>query len=351
MKERIRGSLLGAAIGDAMGSATETMSEKRILQVHGESVMSFLTPSEGNIAYGREAGQITESFGIAQALLTTIAEKDGECSTQVGKEALLKWAEDEAVFEQFAGMTTKKVINTLRDQGSKMNYWEYSGRLGTKLFKSHFYALSSNGAATKAFIPGLINVDNIDRGIQDTIDITMSSHDDVHSISGACAVAAATCQALREGATVESIVDAAFYGAEEGIARSRVHALHYPGPSVIKRIEMAVKLALRGASPEERIQSLVDYIGTGPAIAETVPVALGILIIRNGALMPAIYDAVNIGDETSAIATIVGAIGGAYQGDSTIPFELEESIQKQNHLQIDELVKIVEQLQRKWTEA
>ena len=63
-------------------------------------------------------------------------------------------------------------------------------------------------------------------------------------------------------------------------------------------------------------------IGCGPAIAETVPAALALLIMHRGDLRKSIEDAVNLGDETSAIATITGQIGGALGG--ALAFSKEE---------------------------
>ena len=82
----------------------------------------------------------------------------------------------------------------------------------------------------------------------------------------------------------------------------------YPGPSVTKRIDMAVKIAMHSGSQQNVVQELSERIGSGPAIAETVPTALGILISNQGRTMESIYDAVNIGDETSAIGCIVGQL-------------------------------------------
>ena len=78
---------------------------------------------------------------------------------------------------------------------------------------------------------------------------------------------------------------------------------------------MAVEIAMHSGSTEDVVRELGERIGSGPAIAETVPMALGILVANQGDTMQSIYDAVNIGDETSAIACIVGAIAGTYHGD------------------------------------
>ncbi len=87
-----------------------------------------------------------------------------------------------------------------------MGTWAYAGRLGTKLYKSHYYALSSNGAASKAYPAGLFSKGDVDKAIQDTLELTMASHDDPYSISGACAVAAAVSRGLGENVSLYEVV-------------------------------------------------------------------------------------------------------------------------------------------------
>ncbi len=50
--------------------------------------------------------------------------------------------------------------------------------------------------------------------------------------------------------------------------------------------------------------------------------------------MESIYDAVNIGDETCAIACIAGAIAGACNGADSIPEGYLEMIEKENHMDL-----------------
>ena len=334
LREKVLGAFYGAAIGDAMGAATETLSRRCIVELYGCRVTTFQKPVPETPAFGRDAGQITDAFGIPWALAEQIVRR-GKADARAGVDALLEWSRDPEVFERFAGMTTKKVIRQLAENSDAMNYWEYAGRLGNKLFKSHFYALSSNGAAVKAFVPGILNPGDLDRAIRDAITICMTSHDDRISLSGAGAVAAAASRAMEDTASVESVIEAAFYGAERGLEWAPAHAMSYPGPSVLKRMDMAIRLVMRGLPKEERMCLLADTVGTGPAIAETVPAALAILVCNGGAVMPSIFDAVNIGDETSAVAVIAGALAGALSGVSSTSPEDRRTVLDNNPIDIE----------------
>ena len=104
------------------------------------------------------------------------------------------------------------------------------------------------------------------------------------------------------------------------------------------------KIAMHSGSQQNVVQELSERIGSGPAIAETVPTALGILISNQGRTMESIYDAVNIGDETSAIGCIVGAVAGAFRGADSITEGYLEIIEKENKMDLCSQAERIEKL-------
>lgn len=194
-----------------MGAATEAKSTGQIKEIFGGRVESFQKPPRDVQARGRKPGQVTDAFSIPYMLTNAIVQADGKITREIAMESLLEWGDTE-YFEPFAGMTTRKAIIEMNRQ-KKMNTWDYIGHLGNKLFKGHYYALSSNGAAVKAYPAGLFSNGNVDKAIENAVEIAISSHDDPWSVSGACAIAAAICEAMKYDATVYNIVQAAKYGA------------------------------------------------------------------------------------------------------------------------------------------
>ena len=318
-----------------MGAATEAKSTGQIKEIFGGRVESFQKPPRDVQARGRKPGQVTDAFSIPYMLTNAIVQADGKITREIAMESLLEWGDTE-YFEPFAGMTTRKAIIEMNRQ-KKMNTWDYIGHLGNKLFKGHYYALSSNGAAVKAYPAGLFSNGNVDKAIENAMEIAISSHDDPWSVSGACAIAAAICEAMKYDATVYSIVQAAKYGCAKGeaLARKRTDIHVYPGPSVAKRLDMAIDIALHTSDDKNPIEELRDRIGSGPAIAETVPTAIGIFIAERGDTMKCIYDGVNIGDETSAIASIVGALCGTFRGSKSFPEDYLDFLNMQNGFDLE----------------
>lgn len=318
-----------------MGAVTEAKSTGQIKEIFGGRVESFQKPPRDVQARGRKPGQVTDAFSIPYMLTNAIVQADGKITREIAMESLLEWGDTE-YFEPFAGMTTRKAIIEMNRQ-KKMNTWDYIGHLGNKLFKGHYYALSSNGAAVKAYPAGLFSNGNVDKAIENAMEIAISSHDDPWSVSGACAIAAAICEAMKYDATVYSIVQAAKYGCAKGeaLARKRTDIHVYPGPSVAKRLDMAIDIALHTSDDKNPIEELRDRIGSGPAIAETVPTAIGIFIAERGDTMKCIYDGVNIGDETSAIASIVGALCGTFRGSKSFPEDYLDFLNMQNGFDLE----------------
>lgn len=318
-----------------MGAATEAKSTGQIKEIFGGRVESFQKPPRDVQARGRKPGQVTDAFSIPYMLTNAIVQADGKITREIAMESLLEWGDTE-YFEPFAGMTTRKAIIEMNRQ-KKMNTWDYIGHLGNKLFKGHYYALSSNGAAVKAYPAGLFSNGNVDKAIENAVEIAISSHDDPWSVSGACAIAAAICEAMKYDATVYNIVQAAKYGCREGeaLARKRTDIHVYPGPSVAKRLDMAIDLALHTSDDKNPVDELRDRIGSGPAIAETVPTAIGIFIAECGDSMKCICDGVNIGDETSAIASIVGALCGTFRGSRSFPEDYLDFLNEQNGFDLE----------------
>lgn len=344
MNQKILGCILGAAAGDAMGAATETKSARQIQETFGGRVEEFKIPPDDVLAHGRKAGQVTDAFSIPYILTEYLLKEGGKASKELGERALMEWGRTE-YFAPFAGMTTRNVVNRL-NQEEHMDMWSYIGHLGNKLYKGHYYALSSNGAASKAYPAGLLNGGDIEKAIQDAVELTMASHDDPYSISGACAVAAAVSEALKENTSVYKIIKAAHYGSIQGerLARARADIWTYPGPSVTKRIEMAEEIAVQSGNREDIITELSEKIGCGPAVAETVPAALGILIVNQGNTMESIYDAVNIGDETAAAACITGAVAGAFNGADSITEGYLELLEEQNQMKFRRQAEEIERI-------
>lgn len=331
MYYKILGCILGAAVGDAMGAATETRSAERIKEDFGGYVDKIITPPSDCFARGYEAGTVTDDFSLAYFTAKELVEAKGQVDDEVARKALLTWASYPEFF-RYAGPTTEAAIKKLH---------------GEEVYNPRGYVAANNSSATngsgmKIFPAGLINPGNLDKAIKDTITICMPTHNNNVAISGAAAIAAAVARAMEENVSLDDVIEAGLYGAHKGFEDSSKIANRLATPSVEKRIRLAVEIGKKGTDWEQTMLELRDIVGAGLMATEAIPCVFGILAATPGDVMSAIKMGVNIGDDTDTVATMVGAVAGALYGVDNIPREYISMIDRVNKFDLEGLAHDIE---------
>jgi ADP-ribosylglycohydrolase len=271
MYQKILGGLLGGAVGDAMGAPTEGRSTKQILQHFGHAVCDFEKPPADSFGAGNEAGQLTDDFSCAYFIARHIVGHDGDINGNIVREAIIDWSEHAVFFDRFVGPTTLRAIR--RFKGEKI---DDSGGLDVVTRQA------TNGSGMKISPIGLFNPGNLDQAIADAVTVTLPTHDNHLAISGACAVAAAVSRAMLPDADLYNVVQAGLYGASEGESIGLKVGKEVAGASVVRRMEMAVDIALGAGTPWEKMIEIGDRIGSGLHVAEAIPAAFGLFVANNG---------------------------------------------------------------------
>lgn len=337
--ERILGSLATSCIGDALGCATEMLTMSDIKATYGDFVNELIAPYEGHPLFPdkRPPGQWTDDASLLIKMAEAVIASEGYLTFEHVADQLLRWAE----LPEYAcaGPSTIAAINALK---SGVNP-RMSGRTGRLAADG-----VSNGAAMKVSPAGLANPGDLDGAVGDSITMTVPTHGTSVAVEGAAAIAAGVAQALEEEATVASVVQACLYGAVEGKKRSKGLVRQVPSPSVYKRTELAVDLACRNSDIYKTMADLEAYVGTGLAIYETVPTAIGLFVAANGDPFTTVYAAANIGNDTDTIATIAGALAGALRGFASVPEHLYRQVVEVNQVDLEGISKaIVEVIQKR----
>ena len=329
--DRILGSLAAGAIGDAMGAATEQRSFSEILKLFGGPVREFRKPPpDSPFSGGREAGQVTDDSGQMLRMAQAIIESNGSLTVDGVVKQLLQWADDPEVFRRFAGPTTRAAIEELR-KGTDPRVVGRQGRL-TSLG-------TSNGAAMRIAPAGLAHPGDLEGAVRDAVTMCLPTHATQLAFSGACAVAAGIARALAPDADVYAVVQAAFWGARRGDEIGRREGRVVAGPSVFRRMEIAVALATYGRELMETTQEIHAHVGSGLHIAEAVPAAVGIFVAAGGDPLEAIAGGVNIGDDTDTVAIIAGSMAGALRGFAAVPKDLYEHLERANALHLTDVAR------------
>lgn len=333
---KIHGSLCNALIGDAMGSATEMMTPDEIRRTYNGRIVQFHPPAPGTFAAGRRAGQLTDDSTQMLEIVDAILESGDQLKIEKIAEHLLTWADDAEMLKRFAGPSTRKALALLREGRSP-----YETGLPERTLND---LRVSNGAAMKVAPAGLAHPGDLKGAIADAVLISTPTHCTNIAFSGAAAVAAAVAEALTAHPTPLSVADAAIYGAEEGDRIGKEQGNVVAGPSMCERLRLAVEIGATARYLDEASARLAAVIGCGLHIAEAVPTAIGTFVAARGEPNQAVTAVVNLGDDSDTVATITGAIAGAYAGFDALNRDLVDFLMNVNQLDLKPRVEALTRL-------
>lgn len=326
--EKILGGLLGAAVGDAMGAATETRSIDQIIEKFGGLVKDFIAPPDDVFAHGNPAGYVTDDFSLAYCTAEAIIRSGGVITDETAKDALVSWGNTPYV--EMAGPTTIATINKLKGIVTPNKYD----------FLTVENSKGSNGSGMKIGPVGLISGGDVDKAIRDAITICMPTHGNSTALAAGCAVAAAVAKALDPNATVFDLVEAGLFGARKGEEEGIRIGKQLACPSVYRRINLAVEIALRcEGDMMKAMRELCDIVGSGLAAAEAIPCAFGLMVAAKGDALETIYGGVNVGNDTDTVATIAGSMVGTLKGYKAYPAEWLELINRVNGYDLEKIAR------------
>jgi len=337
--DKVLGCLIGAAAADAMGAATEVRTQQQIKDYFGGWVTSFQKPPADTFGRCNEAGMCTDDFLQAKYIMDALLAADRQPTETVMKAAFQRWL-DYPFYANFTGPTTRAAMKAIFDDNRPSLQGELEGEKQSVQIINGGNAAATNGSAMKIWPAAVLHPGDLDAAIQCALDIARFTHNNVLAMSGAAAMAAAVSEALSADTSSQAIIAAGIYGADKGYALAlQQGAQIVAGPSVGRRIELAVALGQRHRSWETAIVEINDIIGTGLHVSEAVPAAFGLFACCPERPLDAIYAGVNIGNDTDTVATMIGAIAGAYHGVSAWPADYLTTLDQMNHFDLDALAK------------
>lgn len=318
-RNKVLGTLYGAAYGDSFGAITEFRSREDILQAFPEGCQGY-GESISLITRGIVPGTVTDDFGSSCYFMKTILKHGGAFDREIAMEAVLDWSEDEVVFAKYAGMNTKAAMERLK-QGIVI---DEEARI------RHFGRQNTNGGAMKAAPMGLLSRGSQELAIEYTKDLCWPTHYNSAAVSGACAIACAVCEAQRDGSTLETVCEKAVEGARVSRIQLEEEGFRAFGPYVDKKIENALELGKKVQNDHEIFELLNGDIGTGIAVQESVAAVFFILVACKGDFKKSVLCSVNAGGDTDTISSMLGAILGGYHGLEAVEQEDIRRIQTAN---------------------
>lgn len=315
---RLLGCLVGIALGDALGMPTEFMTPGAIQEKYGE-VRELRAPHLNHI-HKLHRGQVTDDTEQILALLDAYF-KHGKMSVHVAVEGLITWAEEKDVFNStYLGPSSKRALEGLL-AGCDPHTTGFMGKTIGAAMRVPAVALVHHGS-------------DVESVVKQAADVSLPTHGTNLAISGATSMAVAL-RAAFNGSNIHSVIEAAKYGAEKGLA----YGYPYPSASVAKRISWAVDLTSDLSDPWDAADILYDIIGVDMVPHEIIPVVMALFALETSDPMESLFIAVNMGGDTDTIGALLGALLGAFYGVDIFPEDMWREVDQLNQLELEKYAK------------
>ncbi|MFG3344803.1 ADP-ribosylglycohydrolase family protein [Streptomyces sp. NPDC048018] len=342
LDDRITGSLVGAAVGDALGGPVEGYTPEQILERHGGRVTGIVGPWNGDAwrtarpiaPYHKGDGHVTDDTLMTHALirvyehvrdhLDAYAVAEHLVPELMGRTVWIPELEAEALPLQRVFLAEKWIV-------TRLHYGHADPReAGTG-------NIVNCGAAMYMAPVGLVNAGNPAGAYAEALDIA-GAHQSSYGREAAGVFAAAVAAACAPGATPRTVTETALSLAKDG-TRAAIEAVaevaenHRDFETALTPLRAAVA-PFDSVGPDYRAPSLDARRPSRLHAIEELPVALGMLLVGEGDYRRTVLGAVNYGRDCDSIATMAGALSGALHGESAVPAEWAKRVAEASRLDL-----------------
>lgn len=321
-EEQFSGSLIGQALGDALGALVEGM-EPEDCASYVEMYLSMPEAAHPRLV-ADGFGQYTDDSQLARELMQSYVACGAFFPEDYARRIAAIFAEDRIVGY---GMATFLAARQLAEGVS----WEHSGTLPPA---------AGNGTAMRAGPVGLIHFDDPERLARVAHDQGRITHQDRRCSAGAIAIAGAVAMALHPGplnvATFTTDLAARTEGWDPILATG---IRHLPEWAAHEPVVIAPIISIFGFQGESK----KDWPGISPFVTSSVLWSLYAFLHSPEDYWETIRTAIVPGGDVDTTAAMAGAISGAHVGLSAIPARWARCITDQGTWGYDELVALAHQ--------
>ncbi|TPQ16230.1 ADP-ribosylglycohydrolase family protein [Streptomyces sporangiiformans] len=319
LEERIIHSLVGAAVGDALGGPVEGYTPEQITERHGGRVHGIVGPWNGDdwrtarpiAPYHKGDGHVTDDTLMTHALIRVYATVRDHLDAYAIAEHLVpdlmttpRWIPE----LQAEALPLQRVFLAEKWLVARIHYGHIDPReAGTG-------NIVNCGAAMYMAPVGLVNAANPAGAYAEALDIA-GAHQSSYGREAAGVFAAAVAAACAPGASPESVVEACLSVAKDG-TRAAIESVcetatrHTDFESALRPLREAVA-PYDTVGPDYRAPSLGARRPSRLHAIEELPIALGMVVVSGGDYRHAVLGSVNYGRDCDSIATMSGALAGA----------------------------------------
>ncbi|MFF9347861.1 ADP-ribosylglycohydrolase family protein [Streptomyces sp. NPDC014734] len=342
LENRTAGTLVGAAVGDALGGPVEGWTPQAIVERHGGRVHGIVGPFHGDAwrtarpiaPYHKGDGHVTDDTLMTHALVRVYEKVRDHLDAHAIADHLVpdlmtrpRWIpelEAEALPLQRIFLAEKWIV-------ARLHYGHVDPR------EAGVGNIVNCGAAMYMAPVGVVNAGNPRTAYEEALDIA-GAHQSSYGREAAGVFAAAVAAAFVPGATPASVVASALGVAKDG-TRSAIEAVC---DVAVRYDDFEEALApLREAvapfdtvGPEYRNPSLGARRPSRLHSIEELPIALGMLLVGGGDFRRTVLGAVNYGRDCDSTATMSGALVGALHGEGAVPEEWGTEVARASRLDL-----------------
>ena len=342
LDEKAVAVITGAAVGDALGGATEGWTPEQIEERHGGRVTGIVGPFYPNwqdarpiAPYHKGDGHITDDTLMTQALVEVYAKRRAHLDAYAVAEDLVplmigepRWIpelESTALLLQRVFLAEKWIV-------ARLHYGHVDPR------EAGVGNIINCGAAMYVAPVGLANAGDPRGAYAEAIDLT-GAHQASYGREAAGVFAAMVAAAVAPGASVQDVVAAALDVAHDGtLAALRAVVDAFDGWTTVPTTdeeERALARTIRevvapfdSVGPEYRQMSMDARRPSRTKAIEELPAALGFVLGHRGDFRGAVLGAVNYGRDADSIAVMAGAIAAGLGGTEVVPTEWLDEIER-----------------------
>lgn len=292
LESKFVGTLLGGAIGDALGKDVEDLTEEEVRDLYGGRIENYVGPNPG---------ETSDETTISLLLLESILSRK-RIDPYDFFQRLYSWRlqEEKHRYPDPALLTAIDLLSA-----------------GVSLTEAGFYSCSVEGIL-RCTVVGLYHFNSPYVAAEGGRLVSLITHRSKEIYDTSAMLSAFVSYLVSQDSCSLSWEEAISLLHEiKGFARYPQHA---------KVIDRVVDLLSEGADLEDAIKTL----GNSTHVLEAFPLSLFIFVRRIGEPLEALYDAVNcygpFGGDTDAVGYLVGSYLGALHGDEIFPRHLVENL-------------------------
>lgn len=321
LRDRMRGALLGQAVGDACGFPLEGLTPQRCKEQAGRAVAGKLSRSEAGFGFG----QYTDDTQMAIAIARSIADRQSVEPEDIARRFGELWSEGRIVGQ---GLACREAVMRLLDGVP----WDQAGAREGR---------AGNGAAMRTAPVGLFLNKDHDALAEAADRVAFITHKDPRARAGAVAIALAVAHLASGGEPdPKKLVK---------LLRPRVAKLHQAFADLIAELPRALAMTTGEAVGWFTTAGFSDggtdgWEGITPYVIPTVLGSLYSFLKHPEDYVGAVRFVIECGGDVDTTAAITGALSGSHLGLTAVPVDLARSVNDRGRMGHDDLIALADRL-------